>query len=197
MKNISSVVYSVKELLVNSKLSHILEFGVFRGKTIKQIKSFADNRFKIFGFDSFYGLPEDWITKDGKLVQGKACKGYFSTEGKIPDIKGVHFFKGWFKDTIPVYLRIAEPIAMMHIDSDLYESAKQILWGLNEHIHRDTIIVFDEWIYERNPNFDDHEQKAFYEWCKHFDRKFEFVKNIHTKVPSLKAACQKIVRIVS
>jgi len=151
--------------LISTQHKHVLEFGVYKGGTIRYLHKLLSSKFSIFGFDSFIGLPEDW--------SGTPCKkGEFSVDGIIPDIDNIKFYKGWFQDTLPLYKQIAEPIALLHIDCDLYSSTKIILETLDEFIIKDTVIVFDEWYY----NFNDieenrqHEQKAFYEWVN--DRKF-------------------------
>lgn len=139
---------------------HILEFGMYEGRSIKQIRSQFDDTYQIFGFDSFQGLPIDW---EGTTLK----KGYFSTNGVIPSISGVTIFPGWFKDTLPEYLKIAKPIALLHIDCDLYESTKEVLYALTKYIVKDTIIVFDEWYFNHRdiPENRTGEQKAFYEWA--------------------------------
>lgn len=156
--------------LVDKRYKHVLEFGVCRGDTIRVIRKTLDASFPVFGFDSFTGLPEPWVDKHGKTV---VPPGYFSTQGTVPKVDGVKFYVGWFSDTLPEYLQIAQPIALLHIDSDLYSSAKEVLWALNNYIVEGTIIVFDEWFYRHDSQYDDHEQKAFYEWVAAFDRKYE------------------------
>lgn len=48
-------------ILPSSQLPFILEFGVFQGRTISLIKEKVKGLgYKIYGFDSFYGLPDDW-----------------------------------------------------------------------------------------------------------------------------------------
>ena len=158
--------------LLNRKYKHVLEFGVCRGGTIKVIRQMLDPSFQVFGFDSFVGLPEAWVDKHGKLV---VPPEYFSTNGAIPNIAGVKFYAGWFSDTLQEYIKIAQPIALLHIDSDLYSSAKEVLWALNDYIVDGTIIVFDEWFYRHDPKFNDHEEKAFREWVTKFDRKCQVV----------------------
>lgn len=158
--------------LMNKDRKHVLEFGVCRGGTIRVIRQTLDESFKVFGFDSFVGLPEAWIDKDGIVV---VPPEYFSTNGVIPDIKNVKFYAGWFTNTLPDYLKIAEPIALLHIDSDLYSSAKEVLWALNDYIVEDTIIVFDEWFYKHDAKYNDHEEKAFNEWVKEFDRRYDII----------------------
>lgn len=158
--------------LINSEYKHVLEFGVCRGGTIRVIRQALDLSFQVFGFDSFVGLPEAWIDKDGVVV---VPPKYFSTNGVIPDIKDVKFYAGWFTDTLLDYLKIAEPIALLHIDSDLYSSAKEVLWALNDYIIKGTIIVFDEWFYKHDAKYDDHEQRAFNEWISAFHRKCQII----------------------
>jgi hypothetical protein len=158
--------------IIDNGCKHVLEFGVCRGGTIRTIRQALDDSFEVFGFDSFVGLPEAWVDRDGIVV---VPPEYFSTNGVVPNVPGVKFYAGWFKDTLPDYLKIAKPIALLHIDSDLYSSAKEVLWGLNDYIVKGTIIVFDEWFYNHDARYDDHEQRAFYEWMIAFNRKYEFV----------------------
>jgi hypothetical protein len=147
--------------VLNPNYNHVLEFGVFKGSTITQLRKDLNFQYELYGFDSFEGIPEDWTYTDLK-------KGFFSTNGEIPNVENVTFFKGWFKDTILEYKKIAQSIALLHVDCDLYSSTVDILYGLNDYIQSGTVIVFDEWYYnhydaEHNRQ---HEQKAFFEWSK-------------------------------
>lgn len=153
--------------LLHENYSHVLEFGVYSGKSILQLRQRLDKKYQIFGFDSFVGLPEDWSGTTHR-------KGDMSRNGHVPNIPMVRFYKGWFEDTIPQYLsEHSEPIALLHIDCDLYSSTKTVLYNLNSFIQPGTIIVFDEWFYNHDPKFNDHEQKAFYEWVTDHDIKFK------------------------
>lgn len=160
---------------VNKNHKHILEFGVFKGGTIRQIRKMFDSSFEVFGFDSFEGLPEDW---KGTNVR----KGDFNLNGNIPKIDNVKFYKGWFKDTLPEYLEIAKPISLLHIDCDLYSSTVDVLWSLNDYILSGTVIVFDEWVYNHKdiPQNRQHEQKAFFEWVEEFKREYRLIPRIKT-----------------
>jgi len=171
MVMISTIEYATS--LIDNKYNHVLEFGVYQGGTISKLRQVLPEKYNIFGFDSFEGLPEDW--------SGTVCsKGFFSTGGNIPNVEGVTFFKGWFDDTIGEYLKVADDIALLHVDCDLYSSTKTIFDNLKPYIKTNTIIVFDEWIYNNNPNCNDHEQKAFYEYVNENNIKFEFINFIDT-----------------
>ena len=160
---------------VNPKLKHVLEFGVYRGKTLKQLRDSFDETFQVYGFDSFQGLPEDWT--------GPSCKaGSMSTNGKIPDIPGTRIFPGWFVDSIPEYLPEAKPIALLHIDCDLYSSTMDILNNLLPYIVQDTVIVFDEWVYNHKdiPANREHEQRAWLEFSEKHSIRYELIPRINT-----------------
>ena len=65
-----------------------LAFGVFHGGTINYISNFTKN--KVYGFDSFEGLPEKW--RDGFE------KGCFNMNGELPQVKeNVALIKGFLK----------------------------------------------------------------------------------------------------
>ena len=165
----NSVEYAATKIKLNYK--YVLEFGVYQGVSISRIRNSLDSSFKVFGFDSFEGLPEDW--------ENTTCmKGHFSTGGKIPDIDGIKFYKGWFEDTIPEFLEEVNyfcddfSIGLLHIDCDLYSSTQTIFEYLHPYIRKGSIIVFDEWCYHADPQYDDHEQKAFYEYINDYNVKF-------------------------
>jgi hypothetical protein len=179
--------------LVPTSMDHVLEFGVFKGKSLRIIKNELDKKpkkYDIFGFDSFKGLPEDWLMSDGDVL---LQKGTFSTDGKPPNIPGVVWFTGWFKETIPEYLKIAKNIALLHIDCDLYRPTIEVLYGLQDFIVKGTVIAMDDWFYERDPIYNDTVQKAFYEWAKEFNRDFRFCEFPGCKDPT---CGQKIVEVL-
>lgn len=134
----------------------ILEFGVFTGNSIKYIANKFNDKI-IYGFDSFVGLPEKW--REGFE------EGTFDLKGNLPLVpSNVKLIKGWFNDTIPVFLENKEnfKIGLLHVDCDLYSSTKTILTELKDKICTGTIIVFDEYInYE---GWQQGEFKAFQEF---------------------------------
>jgi len=152
--------------LINTDYKHVLEFGVYEGKTLTQLRNDLSNEYKLFGFDSWKGLPEDWIGTRHKKGDLKA---------EMPNIPNTKLYSGWFVDTIPEYKKIAQPFALLHCDADLYSSTIDILYGLNDYIKKGTIIVFDEWYYNHKDIEENrqHEQKAFYEWVNDFNRSYK------------------------
>lgn len=146
---------------------HYAQFGVYRGRTAQIIAALTGGGRKLHLFDSFEGLPEDWT--DTKKA------GHFSLEpDEIPkfDPKVTVIHKGWFKDTVPVFVRKKNrPLAFIHMDADLYSSTVDVLFNANEIIATDTIILFDEYA---SRTWDD-EHRAFVDWVKKFDRDFDYL----------------------
>lgn len=148
---------------------YIIEFGVYVGSTIKRIANFTSQ--EIFGFDSFEGLPEAWKWNRGHIKN----EGFFKLNSLPIVPKHVILIKGWFKDTIPEWKKThKDSIKFLHIDSDLYSSAKTILEELNAQIIPDTIIVFDELIRGQSgyEYWEEGEWKALHEWCNNFNREY-------------------------
>jgi len=145
----------------------ILEFGVRKGKTTKEIAKRINSR-SCHGFDSFEGLPEDWSGQ-------QYAKGAYSENGKIPKLpKNVKIHKGWFKDTVPKFSKTTnEKIAFIHFDCDLYSSTKTILDHIGNRIGKDTILIFDE--YFNYPNWKQHEYRAFQEFVKKRKISYEYL----------------------
>jgi hypothetical protein len=131
--------YALSHVAVGEKY---LEFGVFKGNSINHI---ADAIYPktIFGFDSFEGLPEVW--EMGSSDRDKP-KGHFNLCGVLPKVRdNVILIKGFFSDTLSKWVESNnEDISFLHIDSDLYSSAKLILNCLNHLIISGTVIVFDD-----------------------------------------------------
>jgi hypothetical protein len=143
-----------------------LEFGVRTGSTINYISTRKAGE-TIYGFDSFEGLPEAW---HGFL----GGKGTFARED-LPIVNpNVQLVKGWFEDTLPGFVAEHEqPVSFIHVDSDLYSSAKTIFDRLAPRIRPGTVIVFNE--YFNYPNWREHEYKAFHEFCNQHDVRYEYV----------------------
>jgi O-methyltransferase len=59
------------------------------------------------------------------------------------DSTRVHLVKGWFADTLPK--REIVPIALLHLDCDLYESVKLCLEQLYDDVIKGGCIVIDDY----------------------------------------------------
>lgn len=133
-----------------------LEFGVASGRTINYISKFTTD--KVYGFDSFEGLPEKW--RDGY------DRGEFTRHGKFPKVnENVVLIKGWFNETLPDFIKTQnKKISFIHMDADLYSSTKCIFENVKDYIDTDCIIIFDELVNYPGFDGDTGELKAFYEF---------------------------------
>ena len=145
----------------------IAEFGVFSGKTINHIASLVPGQ-TIYGFDSFEGLPEQW---SGFLYM----KNWFDTKGQMPVVKSnVKLIKGWFDNTVPSFFREQNtPISILHIDSDIYSSAKTVFNSAKPFLQKGSIIIFDEFF--NYPGYQKHEFKAFFELIEEIKMDYDFI----------------------
>ena len=153
----------------------IVEFGVWRGESINFFAKKSPSA-RLFGFDSFEGLEEDWY---GYKLQ----KGMFSTNGKLPKVeKNVKLIKGWFEDTLPEFVKElgSEKILILHMDADTYKPTKYVLDALILHLSRGSIIIFDE--YFGYSNWELHEFRAFSEVVKSYGVKYKYIGHTNMQV---------------
>jgi hypothetical protein len=150
--------YVLETIQFSNEQTLWLEFGVYKGSTINKISEYSSST--VYGFDSFEGLPTDW--------RPKYSKGAFSLEGQMPEVRqNVRLVKGWFEDTLKPFLETQQKkISFLHIDSDLYSSAKYILDTCREYFTDNCMVVFDELV-----NFEYFEDKnselmAFYDFIQ-------------------------------
>lgn len=118
-----------------------LEFGVHRGASIEWWLSNLSSNSKLFGFDSFEGLPEDF--------RYNAPKGTFDLGGQPPPLRApnLKFVKGWFEKTLTPFLNATplRPGLVIHLDADLYSSTIYVLRTLKDKTVPGTIVIFDEY----------------------------------------------------
>src|SRR5208282_5654219 len=83
--------FSVDSITINGL---ILELGVSEGRTVNYIADLLPGK-KIYGFDSFQGLPEKW--------RPGFDKGAFS-RSEPPSVRdNVELIVGWFDRTLPIF----------------------------------------------------------------------------------------------
>lgn len=142
----------------------IVEAGVGRGRSLlimAAINTLRDaseggNR-ALYGYDSFEGFPEP-TSRDESFRHPKRGEWSHSPSGAYrysPDFirtvladAGVTgevkltLIAGYFDRTLPLHPR--EPIAILHVDGDLYESYKATLENLYPLVSAGGVVVFDD-----------------------------------------------------
>lgn len=141
-----------------------LEFGVYTGRTINHIAQRTSSL--VHGFDSFQGLSNS---------QGIWRKGQFNTAGALPAVAdNVRLHVGWFHETLPGFLETHPgPVAFLHVDCDIYDSARVAFDHVGERIEPGTVIQFDE--YFNHPGWQQGEFKAFQEFVARRGLRYEYL----------------------
>jgi len=158
----------------NIKDGYTLEFGVAGGITM----SIISKRFKgrpVHGFDTFEGLPKTWDIDPEKYPKGK-----YTRNGVPPKVsENVTLVKGRFEDTLPKWKQGKnKPVRFMHIDCDIYEGAKTVLYALNHLIVPGTVIAFDElanFATGTTGKLLEHEWRALNEWSLKYSRQWSVI----------------------
>lgn len=138
----------------------IAEFGTNTGRS-SSVLAYAISRFsdtkKLFCFDSFEGLPiikSEVDRKHKDVIDGVWKASYFcdlrdeelaTLLGRLIPRDRTIIYKGWFIDSLPtVDLNIR--LALVHIDSDLYESAIDVLEYIFDKgmVSDGCVILFDD-----------------------------------------------------
>ena len=156
--------YAIEKSLLNDKEKNkfYLEFGVFKGDSANFFSEYVN---KLYAFDSFEGLREDWVGTGNS-------KGHFNLDKKIPKLnKNIEPIVGFIQDTLEDFLKKHNPkINFAHMDMDTYESTKYALEKLKPYLIKDSIILFDE-LYNF-PGWRNGEYKALQETFDESEYKF-------------------------
>ncbi len=173
--------FAISSAIDNYKKGELfLEFGVFKGYSInlfaKNLKKIECN---IYGFDSFRGLKENWITDKFNPI------GTFDLHNKKPKVESnVHLIDGWVEDTLENFLNNHKnKISFIHLDLDTYKSTSFVLSKIKKHLKSGAIILFDE--FYGFSNWEKYEHKAFKENFNNSEYKYIAFSN--------RQACVKIV----
>ncbi|UJR18904.1 hypothetical protein I4U23_022032 [Adineta vaga] len=123
-----------------------MEFGVFRGATLTSIANWrrvfcGDNSQPVYGFDTFSGLPTNWRP-------GYGAGSFSIPNGSVVSVpSNVVLVKGLFIDTLPTQLRLIDreyqchtPVSFVHIDCDIYDGARDVLFLLGSRLVSGSIL---------------------------------------------------------
>ncbi len=151
----------------------VMEFGTYSGFTAR-ILAEAMTKYGHAGslhlFDSFEGFPTSTASADNACLK-VAVQGYWEN-GKLSAPMGIerHIFdrlspllppgrlfvhKGFFNNTLP-QAALGRKVSLVHIDSDLYASARYVLDALCAYgcLQDGVVLLFDDFFCNRaNPNF--------------------------------------------
>jgi hypothetical protein len=153
---------------------YMAEFGVFKGTSINYLANLLNPKI-IYGFDSFFGLEEDFSLD--------YSKGQLNANGILPKVEdNVILVQGSFSDTLPKWLTEHKGIfSFLNIDCDTYTATSTVLNCLGpERIVPGTFILFDEYL--GFFGWENHEYKAWKEYCLKNNVKYRYVAVCHLQV---------------
>lgn len=165
-----------------------MEFGCYQGASftrayeayhrwlaLAETKNWRMSRQRMFAFDSFCGLPdlksEDQLTGYEVFAESQyACsqddfRARLQTAGVDLDL--VRCVEGFYDSlTGETKTHLDLPLAaVIHIDCDLYSSARDVLRFVEDRVQDGTIMLFDDYYcYRGNPQFG--VRRAFEQWLK-------------------------------
>jgi O-methyltransferase len=156
-------------------LGDYLEFGVYVGTSLgcmhRALEAHGLTRVRLFGFDSFQGLPEAATHDDEGLwgEPGRWHADYGTTVANLTS-QGIDWGRttlvaGWYEDTLTDDLRRRHGItraSVIMIDCDLYSSSRAALDFCAPLIDCEAVVFFDDWddVGDRNMG----EKRAFREF---------------------------------
>jgi hypothetical protein len=160
----------------------LLDLGVWLGWSTRLISEASDR--KVYGFDTFEGLVEDWQMDDQAVFK----RGTFSlaeplAQRLMPDTgvclsdgvpaalgRRVQFIRGSTYETLAPFLadRPGAPIRLFHMDLDTYESCLHALETCKERFIEGSVLVFDEYLVTNG------EMLAFYEFQNRYELEWQY-----------------------
>jgi len=143
------------------------EFGVGCGRSSRKIAELLDDDGQFFLFDSWQGIPDEWVLSPSKSHRPGSWK--------FPKLKTLDnrmvITDGWFEDTLPY--AFPEQLGFVNLDCDVYSSTRQVLYGCDPFLREGSLLVFDELIGYRY--FEDHEWRAVEEWQRDTGKNVEWL----------------------
>jgi O-methyltransferase len=156
MKALDNLQHCVETALREGVPGDLIETGVWRGgacilmRAVLEAHEDADR--VVWVADSFSGLPppsEDYPADAGDVfhmydemrVSLPEVRTNFARYGLLDD--RVRFLQGWFKDTLPS--APIERLAVLRLDSDMYESTIQVLDALYGKLSPGGFVIVDDY----------------------------------------------------
>jgi hypothetical protein len=157
-------------------LGDYLEFGVYNGTSLitafREIEAMRLSGMRLFGFDSFEGLPAAAATDDeGLWKPGDWCSDLEFTRAVLAsegiDEARVTLIPGWFSDTCSADTARQhgiEKASIVMVDCDIYTSAREALAFCAPLIRDHALVIFDDWHSGQLAAKNLGERRAFEEW---------------------------------
>lgn len=176
MRELGMIAQAFEFARINGVRGDYFEFGLWQGKTFRYAwrmkHRYKLKDVKLWGFDSFEGLPAiddatDNIWKPGQFAYGEAeLRKRLLADGFRPE--EFDLVAGYYDQSLDDGLRKrlqGRKAAVVYVDCDLYESTKPVLAFIKDFVVNGTIVCFDDFYnYKGSPN--QGEQRALDEFLQ-------------------------------
>lgn len=133
-----------------------MELGVFTGNTFMMLRSELPENIILYGFDTFKGLPEDWISDDNSIIYPR---GAFAIDYIPEETINTKFIVGKVEETLGSFMAGRKnKVSFVHFDMDLYNPTYYSLQKLYPQFIVGTVLVFDDFF--NLPGWQNHSFKA-------------------------------------
>ncbi len=137
----------------------VVECGVWRGGMSASMAEILGPDRLYYLFDSFEGLPDAKEIDGQDAIQYQLDKdapryydnctaeiGFAQKAMSLSGVPRVEIVKGWFSETLPD-MNIREPIAILRLDSDWYDSTMVCMENLYPKVSEGGLILMDDYYY--------------------------------------------------
>lgn len=135
----------------------VVECGVWRGGMSGGMVEILGTSRNYFLVDSFEGLPapkeldgqaavdyQKNVTSPGYYNNCTAEEAFAKEAMARASCTSYHLIRGWFENTVPS-LTFGEPIALLRLDGDWYESTMTCLTHLYDKVAKGGVIIIDDY----------------------------------------------------
>lgn len=159
--------------LPDQAIGDYVEFGVSRGTSLACVHRALEQKnlshVRLFGFDSFEGLPPEAANEGWKPGAFKstlpATRRYLTRAGV--DWNRVTLTKGWFNETLIPETRVRLNLnraSLIMVDCDTHSASRDALWFSRSLIRDRAIVFLDDWQTHESAG----QQRAFEEFLVAF-----------------------------
>ena len=163
----------LQRYLPDQAIGDYVEFGVSRGTSLACVHRALNRKglshVRLFGFDSFEGLPPEAANEGWKPGAFKstlpATRRYLTAAGV--DWNRVALVRGWFNDTLNPETRARlnlHRVSLIMVDCDTHSSSRDALWFSRSLIQDRAIVFLDDWETHENAG----QQRAFQQFLTEF-----------------------------
>jgi len=119
----------------------IVEVGVYKGGSLQQM-AIKETKKKIYGFDTFLGLPEKTEGVDAHSVGDFNDTSFLKVFHELLPFKNISLHLGMFPSCLDFEI---PKVSLMHVDVDMYQSTLECLsWG-HDRLDVGGILICDDY----------------------------------------------------